>query len=303
MGFRRDFPVYYTDHIPLPLPEGHRFPERKYQLLRELLIHENLVPSHRMVPAEMAPPELLHLAHSPSYVQSIMDGSVDPGILKRIGFPWSPDLHRRTSASVGGALAAARSALEFGVSSCLAGGTHHAHYDRGEGYCVYNDIAVVTRYLQREGWARRVFIFDLDVHQGNGNSSILGKDEGVFIASIHGEKNYPFIKVPGTLDIGLPEGTGDEQYLEALDEVIECAERFQPDYVFYQMGVDALEFDKLGKLKLTYEGLMERDRRVLGFSHENHIPVSLALGGGYSDPIEQTVRAYANTYKVLKEFM
>jgi acetoin utilization deacetylase AcuC-like enzyme len=241
------------------------------------------------------------LAHDPAYVKAMKDGSVDRNIILRVGFPWSENLYKRSCATVGGALEAAKTALRYGISGNLAGGTHHAHYDRGEGYCVFNDIAVATRYLQRQGLAKRVAIIDLDVHQGNGNSSILGDDPRVFTLSLHGEKNYPFKKVPSTLDIGLPDGAGDEEFLNALEQALPQVEAFEPDFIFYQMGVDPLKEDLLGKLNLTFEGLMERDRRVLRFAKDRGLPISLALGGGYANPIELSVRAYANTYLVVRE--
>jgi len=221
-------------------------------------------------------------------------------MLRRIGFPWSYELYVRSCTTVGGAHAAALSALEDGISGNLAGGTHHAHADRGEGYCVFNDIAVVTRFLLKEKKARRVAIIDLDVHQGNGNSSILYNDPGVFIFSMHGEKNYPFIKVSSHLDIGLPDRTTDDFFLEQLAVGIVRLEEFQPDYTFYQMGVDPLKEDKLGRMNLTYDGLMKRDEIVLSYAKKSGVPLSLALGGGYAYPIECSVHAYANTYRVVK---
>ncbi len=270
-------------------------------MLREKLVAEGVLDVDQLIPSPVASGDFLALAHDARYVQSIVDGTVPIEILKRIGFPWSPELYNRVAATVGGAAEAARAALRDGIAGCLAGGTHHAHYDRGEGYCVFNDIAVVSRWLVGKFDLQRIAVLDLDVHQGNGNSSILGNDKEIFIASIHGEKNYPFKKVPSTIDIGLPDGATDDVYLEALSEVLEAVEVFEPQYIFYQMGVDPLKQDKLGKLDLTYEGLMERDRRVLNYAKSRGIPISLALGGGYSDPIEASVAAYANTYRVVNE--
>lgn len=270
-------------------------------MLREKLVAEGVLHSTQLIPSPIASSEFLALAHDRNYIRSIEDGSVPTEIIKRIGFPWSPELFNRVAATVGGAAEAARAALRDGVAGCLAGGTHHAHFDRGEGYCVFNDIAVVARWLVRDFGLSRIAVLDLDVHQGNGNSSILGNDREIFIASIHGEKNYPFRKVPSTIDIGLADGATDEVYLRALAEVLQALEDFDPQYIFYQMGVDPLAEDKLGKLDLTFEGLKERDRRVLSFAKSHRIPVSLALGGGYSDPIDASVAAYANTYRVVNE--
>lgn len=293
--------VFYSDHYTLPLPEGHRFPMTKYRMLRDLLLDEKILLPQNLFESPLADEDLLGLAHDPTYVKAMQNGSVDRDIIKRVGFPWSENLFKRSCATVGGALEAAKTALQYGISGNLAGGTHHAHYDRGEGYCVFNDIAVATRYLQRKGLAKRIAIIDLDVHQGNGNSSILGEDPRVFTLSLHGEKNYPFKKVPSSLDVGLPDGAGDDEFLKALDQALPAVEAFEPDFIFYQMGVDPLKEDLLGKLNLTFEGLMERDRRVLRFAKDRSLPISLALGGGYAKPIELSVRAYANTYLVVRE--
>lgn len=293
--------VYYSDHYTLPLPEGHRLPMAKYRMLRDLLLAEGAISVEQLHPSPVAAKDLLCLAHDPFYVDAIEDGSVDLDIIKRVGFPWTPELFVRSAATVGGAVGAALAALRDGVAGNLAGGTHHAHFDRGEGYCVFNDLAVAARHLLRTGAVARIAIVDLDVHQGNGNASILALDPTVFVASIHGEKNYPFKKIPSSYDEGLPDGTGDEEYLAAVDRLLAAVDGFAPDFIFYQMGVDPLREDKLGKLNLSFAGLVERDRRVLRFTRERGLPVSLALGGGYAQPIELSVRAYANTYRVVNE--
>lgn len=292
--------VYYSDHYTLELPAHNRFPMGKYRLLRDYLLEHGILAPTELKVSPLATPDLLALAHTAEYIEAMRDGSVGVDILKRIGFPWSPQLYQRSCATVGGAVAAAMSALRDGIAGNLAGGTHHAHTDRGEGYCVFNDIAVATRLLQRDGIAQRIAIIDLDVHQGNGNSSILIDDPGVFVFSMHGEKNYPFKKVASHLDIALPTGAGDDLYLSELTRGMLEVERFEPDFIFYQMGVDPLKEDALGKLELTFEGLMARDERVLRFAKTVGVPVSLALGGGYAKPIELTVEAYANTYRVAK---
>lgn len=293
--------IFYSDLYTLPLPDDHRFPIEKYRLLRDYLVEHEIIDSNQLHESPQASVEELCLAHLPSYVKSIQDGSVDLQIIKRIGFPWSYNLFLRSCATVGGALASAKSALIEGIAGNLAGGTHHAHYDRGEGYCVFNDIAVATRYLKKEKLAKRIAIIDLDVHQGNGNSSILKNDEGVFIFSIHGEKNYPFIKIPSHLDIALPNGVTDDVYLDALATGLVEVKKFEPDFIFYQMGVDPLEFDHLGKMSLTFDGLKSRDEMVLSYAFKSQIPISLALGGGYAKPIEKSVEAYANTYRVIRD--
>ncbi|MBC7386155.1 MAG: histone deacetylase [Cryobacterium sp.] len=293
--------VYYSDHYTLDLPPGNRFPMQKYRMLRDYLVDHQIIRTSELKSSPLALPEMLRLAHTNDYIEAMRTGSVSMDIIKRIGFPWSEDLYLRSCATVGGAMASARSALRDGIAGNLAGGTHHAHSDRGEGYCVFNDIAVASRFLKRESHASRIAIIDLDVHQGNGNSSILRDDDGIFIFSMHGERNYPFKKIPSHLDIALADGATDAVFLENLDVGLEAVERFEPDFIFYQMGVDPLKEDSLGKMNLSFAGLMERDRRVLSFAKRRQVPISLALGGGYAKPIELSVEAYANTYRVVKQ--
>lgn len=293
--------VYFSDHYTLKLPTTSRFPMQKYKMLRDYLLLHEILTNSELKQCPLAVPEILNLAHTSDYVEAMRSGTVSIDIIKRIGFPWSKELYTRSCATVGGAVASAISALRDGVAGNLAGGTHHAHADRGEGYCVFNDVAVAARYLKREKLVKKIAIIDLDVHQGNGNSSILSGDEGVFIFSMHGEKNYPFKKIPSHLDIALPDGTGDDVFLENLDRGLKKVQEFEPDFIFYQMGVDPLKEDTLGKLNLTFDGLMARDEMVLSFSKSKSIPVSLALGGGYARPIELSVEAYANTYRIAKK--
>lgn len=293
--------VYYSERYTLPLPEGHRFPIGKYRMLRDRLVTRGILPRELIFESPLASDETLALAHDPAYIRDVREGSLPRETLLRIGFPWSFDLYLRSCATVGGAVGAAEAALQDGLSGNLAGGTHHAHRDRGEGYCVFNDLAVATRVLQLKHGIERVAIIDLDVHQGNGNSSILGGDPGVFIFSMHGEKNYPFRKVPSSLDIGLADGTGDEEYLRELRRGLAEVKRFRPQFIFYQSGVDPLASDRLGKLSLSFEGLKARDRLVFHYAFTESIPLSLALGGGYAEPIDHSVEAYANTYEVARE--
>ena len=293
--------VFYTDRYTVALPEGHRFPMGKYRAVRERLVETGVLAESELAEPELATREDVALAHTREYVDALCDGTIDPRAMRRIGFPWSPELVVRSLASVGGALAAADEALRTGVSGNLAGGTHHAQAEAGEGYCVFNDLAVVTRKLLARGDAERVAIVDLDVHQGNGNAAILGGTAGAFVFSMHGDKNFPFRKVPSTLDIGLADGTGDEEYLEKLAEALPRVFAFEPDLVLYQAGVDPLEEDTLGRLALTATGLAERDRLVLAACRRHGVPVSLALGGGYAAPIALTVEAHVQTYRVLRE--
>ncbi|PIO48751.1 MAG: histone deacetylase [[Chlorobium] sp. 445] len=273
----------------------------KYRLIRLALLREGVVRDSELLEPPLATHDQLLLAHSPDYVDAICSGSASPDVIRRIGFPWSEGLVLRSLATVGGALAAAEAALQDGVSGNLAGGTHHALRNSGEGYCVFNDLAVVALWLLGRKQVRRVAIIDLDVHQGNGNSEILGGHEDVFIFSMHGAKNYPFRKVPSTLDVALPDHTSDAEFLDALALHLPKVFDFQPDIVLYQAGVDPLKEDALGRLALTHQGLMERDRMVLTACKRLGIPVSLALGGGYAKPIELTVEAHVGTYKVVRE--
>lgn len=293
--------IYYSDRYTVELPPGHRFPMGKYRMVREGLMAAGLVGPHELFEPELADRATLQRAHAPEYVAALCDGTLDAKAMRRIGFPWSPALVTRSLASVGGALAAAEEALRTGVSGNLAGGTHHAQAAWGEGYCVFNDLAVVALHLIDTGQVSRVAIVDLDVHQGNGCASILARRDDAFVFSMHGEKNFPFRKVASTLDVALPDGTGDEEYLAALDRALPHVMAFEPQIVLYQAGVDPLGDDTLGRLDLTLEGLAERDRRVLALCRRHDIPVSLALGGGYADPIERTVAAHVQTYRVLRE--
>ncbi len=296
--------VWYSEDFTLQLPEGHRFPMRKYRDLREALVNACIVNETELFESPEATRDELLLAHDAAYVDGILSGSLPERELKPIGFPWSPGLVRRSRRTVGGALAASRWALEHGIAGQLAGGTHHAHRNRGGGYCVFNDQACAALHLLREcaDKVRRVLIVDLDVHQGDGTSSILRGHEQVYILSLHGERNYPFRKVASTVDRGLPDGLTDIDYMKVLDEELDRALGFRPDLILYQAGVDPLASDRLGKLSLTHEGLKQRDRRVIGFAHQLNIPISLAMGGGYAEPISDTVRAHVGTYEVVREF-
>jgi acetoin utilization deacetylase AcuC-like enzyme len=294
--------VFYADQFVLPLPLGHRFPMGKYRLLRDRLAAE--LPDIRLMPAEPATDGELGLVHMPAYIQGIADGSVDPRILREIGFPWSSAMAERARRSVGATIAACRTALREGVAANIAGGTHHAHADRGGGFCVFNDAAVAARLMQAEHarhtrGALRVAIIDLDVHQGNGTARIFRGDPGVFTLSLHGQKNFPFRKEPGDLDVDLPDGTGDDAYLQALERALdELAHRFDAQLVIYLAGADPHEGDRLGRLKLTWDGLEERDRRVFDWAWQRGVPLAFAMAGGYGHRIEDTVQAQVNTFAV-----
>jgi acetoin utilization deacetylase AcuC-like enzyme len=292
---------YFPDTPDLPLPAGHRFPAGKYRLLREKIVRDRTLGPARLLPSPTATHAELLRAHEASYVQAVLDGTLSPDAQRRIGLPWSETLVARSLATTGGSLAAARAALEYGVSGQLAGGTHHAHRGFGSGYCVFNDLAVTALALLAEGRVGRIAIVDLDVHQGDGNAAILSGNPDVFVFSMHGEKNFPFRKVASSLDVGLPDGTGDDAYLSALGEGLEQVAVFAPDLVLYLSGVDPLQSDTLGRLSLTFAGLEQRDRMVLQFCRRRITPVSIAVGGGYADPITDSVAAYANTFRIARE--
>lgn len=249
--------------------------------------------------APFADPETIALAHDPGYVTRFLSGTLDPGVIRRIGFPWSRGLVQRTLASVGGTLAAAADALQSGCGGTLAGGTHHAFRSEGAGFCVFNDIAVAIAALRAKDLIRRAAVVDLDVHQGDGTASIFEDETDVLTFSAHGRNNFPFRKQQSDIDVELDDGTGDEAYLAALQAELPRVRAFEPDIVFYQSGVDALAGDRLGRLALTHTGLLERDRLVIDLCRSNRIPLVVTLGGGYSNPIERTAEAHANTFQSL----
>jgi acetoin utilization deacetylase AcuC-like enzyme len=293
--------VFYATQFVLPLPPGHRFPMGKYQLLRDRLAAE--VTSVRLMQAEAATDGELALGHTPAYIQGITDGSVDPTILREIGFPWSPAMAERARRSVGATVSACRAAFAEGVAANIAGGTHHAMADRGGGFCVFNDAAVAARLMQaeqgRRGRALRVAVIDLDVHQGNGTARIFRDDASVFTLSLHGQKNFPFRKEAGDLDIDLPDGCGDDEYLQALELALaELERRFDPGLVIYLAGADPHEGDRLGRLKLTWDGLEARDRRVFEWAEARGVPLAFAMAGGYGRRMEDTVQVQVNTFRV-----
>ncbi len=290
MGLR----LYYCDQYPIPLPPAHKFPLAKYARIRQHLAADS---RFELIPAPLADPHDIQFAHDPGYVCAILDGTVDPRVMRRIGFPWSEHLVRRTLASVGGTLAAARRALTSGVSGNLAGGTHHAFRAEGSGFCVFNDIAVAIHRLRRDASAARFAVVDLAVHQGDGTASIFANDTNVLTLSVHGENNFPFRKQSSKIDIGLADGTEDEEYLRVLQQVLPAVWEFQPDLVLYQSGVDALREDRLGRLGMTQQGLMERDRLLFAAVEARGIPLVITLGGGYAEPVERTVEAHVNTFR------
>jgi acetoin utilization deacetylase AcuC-like enzyme len=288
--------AFYSDHFVLPLPEGHKFPMAKYSRLRERILAEGIVSPADLHEAPVASWEDLRLVHDPAYVDAVANGTVAPDIQRRIGFPWSPGMVERSRRSVGATIAAARAALDDGVAANLAGGTHHAFADRGEGFCVFNDVAVGVRVLQRDRHARRIAIVDLDVHQGNGTAAIFNGDDSVFTFSMHGEKNFPFKKETSDLDVALPDGTGDDEYLSELRRHLDAVlNSHQPDFVFYLAGADPFEGDRLGRLKLTIDGLRRRDQMVLSTCSTAGLPIAISMSGGYANDIDAIVTIHSNT--------
>lgn len=290
--------LFYTDHYFLTLPQGHKFPVRKYGLLRGFLQQDA---KFHFETAPFAELETLELAHDPDYVHAFVNGRIPAAAMRRIGLPWSEVLVKRSLASVGGTVSAALDALSTGWGGTLGGGTHHAFRREGAGFCVFNDIAVAIQFLRHTGRIRRAAIIDLDVHQGDGTAEIFSGDPGVFTLSIHCQSNFPFRKQFSNLDIGLSDGTEDEEYLLRLDSALPQIFDFQPDIIFYQSGVDGLSTDALGRLALTPQGLIERDRKVFHAARSAGVPLTLTSGGGYSSPIELSAEAHANTYRTAWE--
>jgi len=308
--------AFYADNFVLPLPAGHRFPMAKYRLLRDRVVSE--LPGVRMAQAPAASDGELALAHTPAYISAITHGTLEATAQREIGFPWSPGMAERARRSAGATVAAARAALGAGpngrcegIAANMAGGTHHAYAHKGGGFCVFNDAAVAARLMQAE-WARRfkherkplqVAVIDLDVHQGNGTASIFLNDPSVFTLSLHGEKNFPFRKEASDLDVALPDGCTDAPYLQALEHALdELGRRFEPGLVLFLAGADPFEGDRLGRLKLSYDGLEARDRRVFDWAWQRRIPLAFSMAGGYGVKIDETVQVQVNTYRVALEY-
>jgi acetoin utilization deacetylase AcuC-like enzyme len=289
--------LFPSDRFPLPLPEGHRFPAAKYAALRRRLGgHAAAGAPFTFIEPHAATDEELLRVHERAYVGRVLGGTLSPEEVRRIGFPWSPALVERSLRSTGAAVDAAAAAIEDGVAASLAGGTHHAGTNWGEGFCVFNDTAVAAREMQARGLVGRAVILDCDVHQGNGTAEIFADDESVFTMSIHGGRNFPLRKWPGSLDVPLDDGTGDDAYLDALaPAVAESFERGRPELALYIAGADPYEGDRLGRLALTKPGLLARDRLVLDACRSAGVPVAIVCGGGYCDDIESIVDIHAAT--------
>ena len=311
--------AFYSDTFVLPLPEHHRFPMAKYRLLRERLVGEGILTAADLEIPDPISWDDLRLVHDARYVEAIETGTLSAEAQRRIGFPWSPMMVERSRRSVGATLAAARSvrrstqnsqnsqnnrfsavsaASAFTVAANLAGGTHHAFCDRGEGYCVFNDVAVAAAVLLRNGTIARAAVVDCDVHQGNGTAAIFQQEPAVFTFSLHGAKNFPFRKETSDLDITFEDGARDDEYLTALAEHLPSVlDGHRPDVVFYLAGADPYEGDRLGRLELTVGGLRMRDRLVFDACRERSIPVAVAMSGGYCPDVDAIVTIHTNTIR------
>ena len=296
--------AFYSDHFVLPLPEGHRFPMVKYSMLRERVAAAGICePGELRVPLPVSDAEILR-AHESDYLRRVVDGTLTQKEMRRIGFPWSERMVERSRRASGGTVGACLAALEDGFAANLAGGTHHAFAGRGEGYCVFNDSAIAARVVQAEGLVERVVVVDTDVHQGNGTAAILRGDPSVFTFSIHGAGNFPFRKEESDLDVALPDGADDGEFLKALERGLERAlETSEAQLAIYLAGADPYEGDRLGRLSVTKAGLAERDRLVLESCRERGVPVAVTMAGGYARDVEDTVEIHFNSIELAASLM
>jgi acetoin utilization deacetylase AcuC-like enzyme len=292
--------VFYTPRYYADIGEGHVFPIRKFELVRDRLLAEGTLSPAEIIEPQPAPIADVLLVHTEDYVTRLRAGALTPRELRRLGLPWSKALVRRSFLATGGTLAAARVALDAGIASNLAGGTHHAFPDHGEGFCVLNDVAVTIRTLFRDKLIERAAVVDCDVHQGNGTATIFAGDERVYTFSVHGAKNYPVFKARSTLDVELPDATGDEEYLRTLAEHLPRVFEHRPDIVFYLGGADPYAGDKLGRLSLSIAGLRARDEFVLSECEARGVPVATVMSGGYAADIDDTVEIHCNTIRAAK---
>ncbi|MFM7658355.1 MAG: histone deacetylase [Burkholderiaceae bacterium] len=293
--------AFYSDCFVLPLPPGHRFPMAKYRMLRDQAVEQ--IPALRCHEAPTTTDGVIALAHHPHYIHRVSSGALSLDEQRAIGFPWSEAMVERSRRSSGATIAACRSALQHGVAVNLAGGTHHAHADRGQGFCVFNDAAIAARLMQAERRVTKVAIIDLDVHQGDGTASILARDDSIFTLSLHAQNNYPFAKASSDLDIALADGTDDHHYLMQLDGALdELFNRFDPQLIIYLAGADPFEGDRLGRLSLSMAGLAQRDRVVLDAAKSRDLPVAIAMAGGYGHRIEDTVAIHLQTLAIASEY-
>jgi len=294
--------IAYSPIYKYQLPDGHRFPMEKYELIPEQLIYEGTIKESSFFHPDPLDEATILLTHDATYWQRLKDLSLTAKEIRKIGFPLSENLVRRGTHIANGTIQCALYAQQYGVALNVAGGTHHSFTDRGEGFCLLNDIAIASNYLLKEKLAQQILVVDLDVHQGNGTAKIFENESRVFTFSMHGEKNYPLRKETSDLDIGLPDKTTDEPYLKILQETLpKLIAEVQPDFIFFLSGVDVLKTDKLGRLSLSIEGCKKRDQIVFDHCKQNSIPVAVSMGGGYSHRIAHIVEAHANTFRLAQE--
>ena len=295
--------IFYTDSFAMSLPQDHRFPINKYALLRKRIADSSLFrPQDFCIPHAATAAEIIR-AHDPDYVRRVQNGELSARELRRIGFPWSPELVERAKRSAGATVDACFSALDEGIAIHLGGGTHHAFSDQGQGYCVFNDSAIAARSLQADTHIRRVLILDCDVHQGNGTAAILQNDPTIFTFSIHGQNNFPFHKEKSDLDIALEDDAGDSLYLDVLQKgLAESLARAGAEFVIYLAGADPFSGDRIGRLAVSKEGLAARDRMVLRQCRKAGLPVAITMAGGYAPDIEDTVDVHFQTVQIAAEF-
>lgn len=296
-------PIAFSDKYRHPLPQGHKFPMEKYTLIPEQLIYEESFSEKHFFSPQIPDKAFLERVHQHFYLEKLFNGTLSEKEVRRIGFPYSKSLIERETHICAGTTQAAVKALNSGASFNVAGGTHHAYADHGEGFCIFNDLAVAAMHLLHENRVQKVLIVDLDVHQGNGTASIFKHENRVFTFSMHGEKNYPLRKEKSDLDIALPGTTDDKAYLEILLKTLpKLIKKVKPNIIFYQSGVDILESDKLGSLRISKQACMERDKIVYNLAFQNQIPITASMGGGYSSHIRDIVDAHCNTFRVAKHF-
>ncbi|CAA9394372.1 MAG: Deacetylases, including yeast histone deacetylase and acetoin utilization protein [uncultured Pyrinomonadaceae bacterium] len=296
-----DYKIFYSPYYYADIGENHVFPIKKFELVRDKLLKEGTLQTSEIIEPQPAAIKDVLLVHTEDYITRLRNGTLTAREIRRLGLPWSKSLVRRSFLATSGTINAARYALKNAVASNLAGGTHHSFPDRGEGFCVLNDVAVAIRVLQKENLAQKFLIVDCDVHQGNGTAFIFKDDKNVFTFSMHGAKNYPLFKENSTLDIELPDKTGDAEFLEILGEALPRIFTHEPDVVFYLGGADPFEKDKLGRLGLTMEGLRRRDEMVLSFAREMEIPIVTTMSGGYAEDVNDTVEIHCNTIRAVKK--
>lgn len=294
-------PIAFHPIYKHPLPEGHRFPMIKYELLPQQLLHEGTAEHDDFFEPDVANLETVLNVHKRSYVNELLELTLDPRSARKIGFPLSAELVERELRIANGTIIGTQKAFNTRIAFNIAGGTHHAYSDRGEAFCLLNDQAIAAQFLLNQNLAKKILIVDLDVHQGNGTAEIFQENPSVFTFSMHGKSNYPFKKEVSDLDIALPDGTNDETYLKILAETLpQLIQKVNPDFIFYLAGVDILATDKLGKLSCTIEGCKKRDEMVFEQCLKHHIPVQVSMGGGYSPEIKTIVEAHANTFRTAK---